>query len=93
VPKLDLVCTKHRVWIGPPDQADHPQPSLDAVPEVVAAQRRHLRLLRRIGPAATFDAVLTGFLICAHCWNFTDTKTAVDSDAWHDWGRRAQLRD
>jgi len=86
-----FVCTRHRVWIGPPDQVDHPQPSLGELPEVVAAQHRHLRLLRRLGPAATFDAVLTGFLICAHHWNFIDTTTAVDSDAWHDWDRRAQL--
>lgn len=63
------LCTKHRIWIGPPDHADHPQPSLDELPEVVAAQHRHLRLLQRLGPAATFDAVLTGFLICAHHWN------------------------
>lgn len=85
------VCTRHRIWIGPPDQVDHPQPDLAELPKVVAAQHRHLRLLRRLGPAATFDAVLTGFLICAHRWNFTDTNTVVDSDAWHDWNRRTDL--
>jgi hypothetical protein len=91
LPHHHYVCTRHQVWIGPPDQADHPQPSLDELPEVVAAQHRHLRLLHRIGPAATFDAVLTGFLICAHRWNFTDVDTVVDSDAWHQWDRRALL--
>lgn len=85
------LCTRHRVWIGPPDQADHPQPSLDKLPEVVAAQHRHLRLLRRLGPATTFDAVLTGFLICAHRWNFTDTDTTADTNAYNDWNRRADL--
>ncbi|WP_253772583.1 hypothetical protein [Goodfellowiella coeruleoviolacea] len=85
------VCTRHQVWIGPPDQVDHPQPSLAGLPEVVAAQHRHLRLLRRVSPAATFDAVLTGFLICAQRWNFADLDTAADSDAWHEWDRRADL--
>lgn len=85
------VCTRHQIWIGPPDQVDHPQPSLAALPEVVAAQHRHLRLLHRIGRAATFDAVLTSFLICAHRWNFTDVETVNASNAWHTWDRRADL--
>lgn len=76
----DFVCTRHRIWIGPPDQVDHPKPSLVALPEVVAAQHRHRRLLRRLGPAATFDAVLTRLLICTHRWNFTDI--AAPGDAW-----------
>jgi hypothetical protein len=94
VPQLlghhDYVCTRrHRIWLGPPDLLDHPQPSLDQLPEVVAAQHRHRRLLRRVGPPATFDAVLTGFLICAHRWNFTEL--ADEGDAWLDWRRRADL--
>ncbi|MFE2754011.1 hypothetical protein ACFXGA_18635 [Actinosynnema sp. NPDC059335] len=89
LPHHTYVCTRHRIWIGPPDQTDHPQPGLDELPEVVAAQHRHLRLLRRLGPAATYDAVLTGFLICAHRWNFTEI--AYDGDAWLDWTRRAEL--
>jgi hypothetical protein len=32
------------------------------------AQRHHLRLLGRHGPAAAYDAVLTGFLFCGHLW-------------------------
>lgn len=83
------VCTRHRIWIGPPDQHDHPQPSLDALPEVVTAQHRHLRLLRRLGPAATYDAVLTGFLFCVHSWNFT--QIAAPEDAWLKWIRRAEV--
>jgi hypothetical protein len=84
-----FVCTRHRIWIGPPDQIDHPQPSLAQLPEVVAAQHRHRRLLRRLGPAATYDAVLTGFLICAHRWNFTEI--AFEGDAWLEWTRRAEV--
>jgi hypothetical protein len=81
------VCTRHQVWIGPPDHADHPQPSLVELPEIVIAQHTHLRLLRRLGPAATFDAVLTGFLICAQRWNLNYTPAA--SDVRHQWDRRA----
>ena len=81
-------CTRHRVWIGPPDLTDHPQPDLTPLPEIVAAQHVHLRLLRRLGPAATFDAVLTGFLICAHRWNSRHDPTPTD--ARHHWARRAQ---
>jgi hypothetical protein len=87
------VCTRHRIWIGPPDQTDHPQPNLDDLPEIVAAQHRHRRLIRRLGPAATFDAVLTGFLICAHRWNFADLAfpdLAFPGDAWTEWRRRAE---
>ncbi|ONI90889.1 hypothetical protein ALI22I_10630 [Saccharothrix sp. ALI-22-I] len=89
LPHHRFVCTRHQVWIGPPDQHDHPPPGLEELPEVVAAQHRHLRLLARLGPAATYDAVLTGFLFCAHRWNFTDI--AFDGDTWLDWVRRAEL--
>lgn len=85
----DYVCTRHRIWIGPPDHPDDPQPNLDQLPEVTAAQHRHRRLLRRIGPAATYDAVLTGFLICAHRWSLI-TKPD-EGDAWNDWRRRAEI--
>ena len=67
-PHHRYVCTRHRYWIGPPD-INHPNPSLEKLPEVVAAQRRHLRLVRRHGWAATYDAVLTAFRICAHYWD------------------------
>jgi len=56
------------------------------MPEIVAAQRAHLRLLHRFGPAATYDAVLTGFLICGHRWN----QDAHDPDDVRlDWDERA----
>ncbi|MEV7551927.1 hypothetical protein AB0N89_20090 [Amycolatopsis sp. NPDC089917] len=88
--RFSPLLARHRIWIGPPDHLDHPQPSLNQLPEVVAAQHRHRRLLRRVGPAATFDAVLTGFLICAHRWNFTNAA-AAETDAWLHWRRRAAL--
>jgi hypothetical protein len=85
----DYVCTRHRVWIGPPDQVDHPQPDLTELPEILAAQHAHRRLLRRLGPAATFDAVLTSFVFCANRWNHPDSSTP--SDPRHRWDRRAAL--
>jgi hypothetical protein len=60
------VCTRHRYWIGPPDAGQPATPLGPELADVVAAQWRHLRLLRRYGSAATHDAVLTGFLICGH---------------------------
>ncbi|CRK55298.1 hypothetical protein [Alloactinosynnema sp. L-07] len=88
----DYACTRHRVWIGPPDLPDHPQPRLEQLPEVVAAQHTHRRLLRRLGPAATYDAVLTGFLICARRWEaVADSHKPGPDDAWHHWTRRSDL--
>jgi hypothetical protein len=83
------LCTRHRIWIGPPDQDNHPQPSLDELPEVIAAQHAHLRLLHRLGPAATYDAVLTGFALCAHLWAFEHASAA--GQARENWDRRAGL--
>jgi hypothetical protein len=83
------LCTRHQIWIGPPDQPDHPQPSLTDLPEITAAQHRHRKLIRRLGPAATYDAVLTGFLMCAQRWNVDYTPTT--SDARHQWDRRAAV--
>jgi hypothetical protein len=88
LPHYRYVCTRHRVWIGPPDLLDLPSPSLDALPAVVAAQRAHLRLLHRLGPAATFDAVLTGFLICGHRW---DQDAHHPDDARVAWSERAGI--
>jgi hypothetical protein len=87
LPHHRYVCTRHRIWIGPPDLLDQPYPTLDQLPEVVAAQRAHLRLLRRLGPAATYDAVLTGFLICGHRW---EHETHAD-DARHAWNQRTAV--
>ncbi len=66
-PHHRYVCTTHQHWIGPPD-IQHPSPSLRELPDIVRAQRRHLRLLHRHGWAATYDAVLTAFIICGYLW-------------------------
>jgi hypothetical protein len=39
LPHHRYVCTRQRIWIGPPDVLDLPYPSLDDLPEVVAATR------------------------------------------------------
>lgn len=83
LPHHDYVCTRHQYWIGPPDagQAATPldDPELD---DVVRAQRRHRRLVRRYGHAATFDAVLTGFLICGHLWDDRPEEWQEISQRW-----------
>ena len=87
MPHHRYVCTRHHIWIGPPDLTDQPYPSLEQLPEIVAAQRAHLRLLHRLGPVATYDAVLTGFLICGHRWDQEPDPT-TDLDARHTWRNR-----
>ncbi|MCW2685178.1 MAG: hypothetical protein JWR37_68, partial [Mycobacterium sp.] len=67
LPHHRYVCTRHRYWVGPPDIAQ-PATGLGGLDDIVRAQRHHLRLLGRHGPAAAYDAVLTGFLFCGHLW-------------------------
>ncbi len=86
LPHHRYVCLRHRCWIGPPD-IDAAATPLGELPEVVHAQRRHLRLQQQHGWVAAYDAVLTGFLICAHLWNNpAETRTKVG----HRWSRRTQ---
>ncbi|MFE7973774.1 hypothetical protein [Streptomyces shenzhenensis] len=47
----DQVCIPHRLWIGRAVDSTAGQYDLADLPEVVQAQRRHYRLLRRYGPA------------------------------------------
>jgi len=70
LPHHRYVCTRHPVLDRPPD-VGQPVVALEdpELHDLVRAQRRHLRLLRRYGTAAAFDAVLTGFLICGHLWD------------------------
>jgi hypothetical protein len=88
LPHHRYVCIRHRYWIGPPDagqRATWLEPDVPEFDDIAQAQRRHLRLLRRHGTGATFDAVLTGFLICGHLWD--------DHTGWHHavdrWNSRA----
>ena len=82
------MCTRHRYWIGPPDVGQPATPLGPELAGIVHAQRRHLRLLRRYGPAAAYDAVLTGFLLCGHLW--TDGPGDWDGP-WQRWTRRAEV--
>ena len=87
LPHHHYVCTRHRYWIGPPD-IDQPATGLGGLDDIVRAQRHHLRLLGRHGPAAGYDAVLTGFLFCGHLW----AERREDGVGVHrDWTRRAEV--
>jgi hypothetical protein len=81
------VCLRHNHWIGPPD-LDRPSFSLDGLPEIGRAQHHHDRLLRRHGWAAAYDAVLTGFLLCAGLWN-DPPRSPID--ARYIWDVRAAI--
>jgi len=82
------VCIRHRYWIGPPDAGQPATPLGPELASIVQAQRRHLRPLRRYGTAATYDAVLTGFLLCGHLW--TDWPGEWDGP-WQRWTRRTEI--
>ena len=52
----DNVCLRHHVWIGPDADSYDQQLDLRALPEVIQAQIRHRRLVRRRGRRETFLA-------------------------------------
>jgi hypothetical protein len=87
LPHHRYVCTRHQYWIGPPDAGQRATRLGPDLADIIAAQRRHLRLLRSHGTALTYDAVLTGFLICGHQW---DHAPRGWDTPWHRWNRRAQ---
>jgi len=88
LPHHRYVCTRHRYWIGLPDVGQPGAPLGPELAGIVHAQWRHLRLLRCYGPALTYDAVLTGFLLCGHLW--TDWPGEWDGP-WQRWTRRAEV--
>ncbi|MYS94147.1 MULTISPECIES: hypothetical protein [Streptomyces] len=92
LPHHRYVCLRHRTWIGPPD-ADWPAADLSELPDIVHAQRRHLRLLHRRGVPLTFDAVLTAFSFCGHIWNSADDhpKQRGPDHIWHTWDARTRV--
>ena len=83
-----MICTRHRYWVGPPD-IDQPATGVGGLDDIVRAQRHHLRLLGRHGPAAGYDAVLTGFLFCGHLWA---DRRADGVGVHREWTRRAEVR-
>ena len=88
LPHHRYVCTRHRYWTGPPDAGQPATPLGPELAGIIQAQRRHVRLLRRYGTAATYDAVLTGLLICGHLW--TD-QPGDWPGPWQRWTRRAEI--
>ena len=86
LPLHEYACTRHRYWIGPPD-ASRPGPALPGLPEIITAQRRHLRLVRQHGWAPVHDGVLTGFMICGHLWRWHIPGTAGKPPAWERRGQ------
>ncbi|CAM5563000.1 hypothetical protein SXANM310S_01037 [Streptomyces xanthochromogenes] len=89
LPHHRYVCIRHRTWIGPPD-VNQPAADLSEIPAIVQSQRRHLRILRRHGWAATYDAVLTAFSFCGHIWDTTNPPEDR-RHVWHTWDARARV--
>lgn len=89
LPHHHYVCTRHDYWVGPPDAGQPATPLDERLADIVAAQHRHRRLLARHGSAATYDAVLTGFLLCGHSW--THPPSGTTNMAVRCWMRRADL--
>jgi hypothetical protein len=84
LPHHRYVCIEHRYWIGPPDAGQRATELYGPIAdELVAAQQRHVRLVRRHGAAAAYDAVLTGFLICGHLWNEPHRGWQAVVDTWN----------
>ncbi|MFH8411073.1 hypothetical protein ACH4FX_40840 [Streptomyces sp. NPDC018019] len=88
LPHHTYVCLRHGTWIGPPD-VDHLAVDLARLPEIIDAQRRHMLLLRRYGWAATYDAVLTALMLCAHIWSVDGRPKPFGS--WDTWDDRLHL--
>lgn len=88
LPHQRYVCARHHYWLGPPDIDQTATALPDQLDDLVLAQRRHLRLLRRHGPIATYDAVLTAFLVCGHVWS---DWLENDGGACREWDRRAGI--
>ena len=81
LPHHRYVCLRHNHWIGPPD-LDRPSFSLDRFPAITHAQHKHHRLVRQRGFIAAYDAVLTGFLLCAGVWNNPERHRCKTADIW-----------
>jgi hypothetical protein len=82
----EYACTRHRHWIGPPD-ISRPGPELPGLPEIITAQRRHLRLVRQHGWALAHDGILTAFMICGHLRRWPVPGTDGKHTLWERRGR------
>jgi hypothetical protein len=85
------VCARHGYWLGPPDVGYGPSlRHLGDLPDLVAAQRKHRRLVQAYGPIPVFDALIHAFKICALLWRNGPEETDGDSRWWH-WDQRLDL--
>lgn len=71
-PDHHTVCQRHHLWIGPSVTEPHEQQDITGMPDVVAASRRHRRIVRRYGVNAAQVA-------------YRDATNIVDR--WHHLGQ------
>jgi hypothetical protein len=62
----DVVCLRHRRWMGDNRTGPEHQPSLAAHPEILRANQRHRRIIRARGPAAARSAYHHAGWVCDH---------------------------
>jgi hypothetical protein len=73
-PPEDVVCLRHRRWIGA--QRGEDQPDLSAQPGIVQAHKRHLRLVRHFGRDKVAYAYAAAYEMCRQWHN----QFAYDGD-------------
>ncbi|MCO6004034.1 TniQ family protein [Actinoallomurus purpureus] len=73
----DLLCRRHQRWIGDALSPDTAQPSLTKQPEILAANRRHRRLIKHHGRDQVRLALGSAHLICTE-WHSRGGQFARD---------------
>ncbi len=85
LPACQQICTRHGLWLG---AADRPQLDLTTCPEIIAAQHRARRLLRRCTPQQLIFAQLAA---TRHITGQASRDTSASIPPATDWRRRARL--
>lgn len=62
----DVICQKHRRWIGTDEHTAHHQPSLTDQPQILQAGEQHRRMIRRYGRPIITNAFEHATQICHH---------------------------
>lgn len=86
----EFVCTRHGYWIGPPVPTIpdlRPRQLARLVPELVTAQRRHTRLLRRQGWRHVFNAFDVSIAVCVD----RRFQQRIDVPGRRSWQERIDL--
>lgn len=86
----EFVCTRHGYWIGPPVPTIpdlRPRQLARLVPELVTAQRRHTRLLRRRGWRHVFNAFDVSIAVCVD----RRFQQRIDVPGRRSWQERIDL--